>query len=105
MRYALTFVAVAISTVLLAENGPRVERRKPLTANVGVVSVGLDTYWKQCPGLYEDMLKKAAEFEKRVASHQVKVSSFALGVGHHAAELKKLGCALGIETVVVTEDR
>jgi L-arabinose isomerase len=28
---------------------------------------------------------------------------FALGVGHHAAELKKLGRALGIETVVVTQ--
>ncbi|MBR2488548.1 MAG: arabinose isomerase, partial [Kiritimatiellae bacterium] len=30
---------------------------------------------------------------------------FALGVGHHAAELKKLGRALGIETVVVTEGK
>jgi len=56
----------------------RVERRKPLTANVGVVSVGLDTYWKQCPGLYDDMLKKAAVFEKRIALHQVKVSSFGI---------------------------
>jgi L-arabinose isomerase len=28
---------------------------------------------------------------------------FALGIGLHAAELKKLGRALGIETVVVTE--
>ena len=43
-----------------------------------MVSVGLDTYWKQCPGLYEDMLKKAAVFEKRVASHQVNVSSFGI---------------------------
>ena len=24
----------------------KVPRRKPLTANVGVVSVGLDTYWR-----------------------------------------------------------
>lgn len=30
---------------------------------------------------------------------------FALGVGHHAAEIKKLGKALGIETVVVTEEK
>ena len=60
----------------VTDASPRVERRKPLTANVGVVSVGLDTYWKQCPGLYEDMLKKAAVFEKRVSSHEVKVTSF-----------------------------
>ena len=44
---------------------PRVARRKPLDANIGVVSVGLDTYWKQCPGLYEDMLRKAARNEPR----------------------------------------
>ena len=30
---------------------------------------------------------------------------FALGVGHHAAEIKKLGKALGIEAVVVTEGK
>ncbi len=47
-------VAFAAATCLSASAdvvSPRVERRKPLTANVGVVSVGLDTYWKQCPGL------------------------------------------------------
>ncbi|MBQ2632216.1 MAG: hypothetical protein IJG13_21265, partial [Kiritimatiellae bacterium] len=42
--------------------GLKVERRRPLTANVGVVSVGLDTYWKQCPGLYDDMVKKEDAF-------------------------------------------
>ena len=26
---------------------PRVARRKPLDANIGVVSVGLDTYWRK----------------------------------------------------------
>ena len=28
---------------------------------------------------------------------------FALGIGHHAVELRKLDRALGIETVVVTK--
>ena len=69
---------IACAAALGAADGPKVERRKPLTANVGVVSVGLDTYWKQCPRLYDDMLKKAAVFERRLASHQVKVSSFGI---------------------------
>ena len=51
------FAAAAITTDVL-----KVERRKPLTANIGVVSVGLDTYWKQCPGLYDDMVKKEDAF-------------------------------------------
>jgi len=38
------------------------------------------------------------------AAHGCPTHHFALGVGHHAAELKKLGRALGIETVVVTEN-
>jgi hypothetical protein len=43
-----------------------------------VVSVGLDTYWKQCPGLLEDMAKKEAVFVRRVESHQTKVTSFGM---------------------------
>ena len=39
-----------------------VTRRKPLAANVGVVSVGLDTYWAQCPGLLDDMKRKEDAF-------------------------------------------
>ena len=66
-------VAAATTTDVL-----KVVRRKPLTANVGVVSVGLDTYWKQCPGLYDEMVKKATVFEKRIESHQVKVVGFGI---------------------------
>ena len=40
-------VALAVCCVVAMADQTRIERRKPLTANVGVVSVGLDTYWKQ----------------------------------------------------------
>ncbi len=78
MRNIVTFILLACPAVLLAAECQKVERRKPLTANVGVVGVGLDTYWKQCPGLLEDMAKKEAVFVRRVESHQVKVTSFGM---------------------------
>ena len=80
VKLCLAFIAVSmLSAAYGLDASPlKVERRKPLTANVGVVSVGLDTYWKQCPGLYDDMLKKAAVFEKRVESHDVNVTSFGI---------------------------
>ncbi len=78
-KYFLAFaLAACFVFVVAADASPRVERRKPLAANVGVVSVGLDTYWKQCPGLYDEMVKKATVFEKRIESHQVKVASFGM---------------------------
>ena len=78
MRKILIFVSVAVSAVLLAAENLKVERRKPLTANVGVVSVGLDTYWKQCPGLLEDMMKKEDVFIGKLNAHSVKVSRFGM---------------------------
>ena len=78
MRKILIFVLVAGSAVLLAAENLKVERRKPLTANVGVVSVGLDTYWKQCPGLLEDMMKKEDVFVGKLNAHSVKVSRFGM---------------------------
>ena len=64
MRRGLIVAIVTFCCMVVLADAPlKVERRKPLTANVGVVSVGLDTYWKQCPGLYDDMLKKTAVFE------------------------------------------
>ena len=45
---------------------PLVNRRKPLAANIGVVSVGLDTYWAQCPGLLDDMKRKEDAFVRKL---------------------------------------
>ena len=77
-KQVMIFILATNVACAMAAEVARVERRKPLAANVGVVSVGLDTYWKQCPGLYDDMIKKADVFENRVAAHQVNVSSFGI---------------------------
>ena len=78
MRKIFIFGILAICCLSLVADVPHVERRKPLTANVGVVSVGLDTYWKQCPGLYEDMVKKEQVFVRQLKAHQVEVTSFGM---------------------------
>ena len=51
----------------------KIDRRKPLAANVGVVSVGLDTYWKQFPGLLEIMHEKTAKLISMLHAHSVRV--------------------------------
>lgn len=56
----------------------RIERRKPLTANVGVVSVGLSTYWEQCPGLKDEMIAKTAKFVEKIRRYDVDVTDFGL---------------------------
>ncbi|WP_353080970.1 L-fucose/L-arabinose isomerase family protein [Tessaracoccus lapidicaptus] len=55
-----------------------IERRKPLTARVGIVSVGHHVYWGQFEGLLEDMHRKAAVLEGKVACHGVEVVNFGL---------------------------
>ena len=74
---AFTSMLCSVASVASEEN-LKIVRRKPLTANVGVVSVGLDTYWKQCPGLYEDMVKKEQVFARQLKAHQVEVTSFGM---------------------------
>ena len=55
-----------------------VERRKPLTARVGLMSVGHHVYWGQFDGLLEELLGKAEVFEKKVAAHGVEVVNFGM---------------------------
>jgi hypothetical protein len=69
MHNIVTFIICVSFAVLSMADVMKVERRKPLTANVGVVSVGLDTYWKQCPGLLEDLMKKEDVFVDKLNAH------------------------------------
>jgi L-arabinose isomerase len=72
-----------------------VERRKPLTANVGVFGVGLDVYWGQFPGLLEELLGYLDVFEKQVRANGVDVVSFGMVDNAQAAyaALKKMRAA------------
>lgn len=55
-----------------------IERRKPLTANVGLVGVGFYRYWSQFDGLLDVMRAKQERFFQRVQSRGVNVTDFGL---------------------------
>lgn len=56
----------------------KIERRKPLTARAGLMGVGLDTYWEQFPGLLDELMKKMAVLERKLAANQVEVVTFGM---------------------------
>jgi len=55
-----------------------IERRKELTANVGIFGVGHHTYWKQFDGLLDEMRGKLEAFVQKVKAHNVQVTNFGL---------------------------
>jgi L-arabinose isomerase len=57
---------------------PRILRRKPRTARVGIFGVGHHTYWEQFPGLHDEMLAKIAALVGKVAATGVTVTHFGL---------------------------
>jgi len=56
----------------------KIERRKKLTANVGVFGVGHHTYWNQFDGLLDEMHGKLDTFIEKVEAHNVQVTNFGL---------------------------
>ena len=56
----------------------KIPRRKPLTANVGMFSVSLDTYWSQFPGLREEMNAKSEILKRKLAANSVVVHDFGM---------------------------
>jgi L-arabinose isomerase len=57
---------------------PRIPRRKPLTAHVGVFGVGHHSYWPQFEGLLEEMHRKLAVFTAKVRACGVRVTDFGM---------------------------
>jgi L-arabinose isomerase len=57
---------------------PRISRRKPLAANVGVFGVGHHTYWPQFEGLLDEMHRKLARFVEKVRACGVQVTDFGI---------------------------
>lgn len=56
----------------------KIARRKTLHANIGVFGVGLDTYWNQFYGLYDEMLNKMAVFNAKLEKFPVTVHDFGI---------------------------
>ena len=56
----------------------RVNRRKPLTANIGVFGVGHATYWHQFDGLLDIMGAKQKTFIEKLKTLEVEVFDFGL---------------------------
>ncbi|HEY1109990.1 MAG TPA: L-fucose/L-arabinose isomerase family protein [Opitutaceae bacterium] len=57
---------------------PRIARRKPRTARIGVFGVGYHVYWAQFPGLHEEMLGKIDVLVQRVAATGATATNFGL---------------------------
>jgi len=57
---------------------PRIPRRKPLAAKVGIFGVGHHTYWQQFEGLLDEMHRKQGVFADKVRACGVEVSDFGL---------------------------
>lgn len=66
----------------------QIQRRKPLTANVGILGVGHHTYWTQFEGLYEKLEDKMAYLIAKIEGFGVTVTSFGIAdKAQHAYDL------------------
>jgi L-arabinose isomerase len=63
---------------VLAAQEPRIERRKPLKARIGIVGVGHHVYWAQFEGLLDELKGKMARLEKKVQAHGVETVTFGI---------------------------
>ncbi|MBI5771890.1 MAG: L-fucose/L-arabinose isomerase family protein [Verrucomicrobia bacterium] len=62
----------------MPDSAPRIPRRKPRTARIGVFAVGYHVYWGQFPGLLDELLAKLAVLERRAAATGATVVNFGM---------------------------
>jgi len=55
-----------------------IPRRNPLSANVGIYSVGHHVYWSQFEGLLEEMKRKTIRLGSMLKQHDVNVIDFGI---------------------------
>jgi len=56
----------------------QVQRRKPLTANIGIIGVGHHIYWPQFEGLLDELQKKLTIFESKIKKYNVSTVNFGI---------------------------
>lgn len=56
----------------------RVPRRKPRTARVGLFGVGYHVYWKQFPGLLDELHNKLNVLDSKIQGNRVEVVNFGI---------------------------
>ena len=55
-----------------------IERRRPLEARVGILSVGHNVYWGQFDGLLDELEGKARTLEEKIVAYGVEVTNFGM---------------------------
>lgn len=56
----------------------KVDRRRPLSAKVGLLAIGHHLYWPQFDGLLDEMHRKVDHLKKRIESNGVEVAEFGM---------------------------
>jgi len=72
-----------------------IQRRKERTATVGIFGVGYDAYWRQFPGLLDELMGYLGVFERQVQSRGIHTVNFGMVDNAQAAyvALKKMRAA------------
>ncbi len=73
-----------------------IERRKPLNARIGIVTVGHKTYWDQFPGLVETLMGYVETFKQKFADESVEIIDFGMTDNHQS-------CAKVLEKIRTTD--